>query len=149
MENICHTCIHITLCISVKFCTMVVPKRCKIWYFGQNFHFGSIAYIFSKIVNNHGIIFILMHKQKRPIYCDFCREFGYFNLKYQFVNIYIWASYKIIFIKVITKPCAKYYTDASRKMDSTNISQFLAISAHNLTFPQKIFNVGSILLCII
>ena len=29
------------------------------------------------------------------------------------------------------------------------ISQFLAISAQNLTFPQKTFNVGSILLCII
>ena len=43
----------------------------------------------NKIANHHCIIFILMHKQKRPIYCDFCREFGYFTLKYQIVNIYI------------------------------------------------------------
>ena len=99
-----------------------------------------------------------MHKQKRPISCDFCRKFGYLTLKYQIVNIHILSNFSRIhlsiitniFIKVITKPCAKYYTDASRNMDSTNISQFLVISAQNWTnFPQKIFNVGSILLCII
>ena len=62
-----------------------------------------------------------MHKQIRTISCDICTESAYLTLKYQIVNTQL-SIITNIFIKVITKPCAKCYIDALRNMDYFPIS---------------------------
>ena len=55
-----------------------------------------------------------------------------------------------VFIQEMNYQCAKFYTNISTNMDTTNIFQFLAIfSIESLLFYPKIANFGSIQLGII
>ena len=99
------------------------------------FRLSSMAYIFSKIVNHHcinGYFLRFLHRSwlLNPIISN-CEH----------IQLSIITN---IFIRLSPNP-VQNVTDASRNMD------YFPISCHFCTefdFPQKIFNVGSILLCI-
>ena len=77
-------------------------------------------------------------------------EFEYFTPKRLSFGLIHYGMIDHVFIQDMNYQCAKFYTNISSNMDTTNIFPFLAIfSIEFLLFYPKIANFGSIQLGII
>ena len=77
-------------------------------------------------------------------------EFEYFTPKWLIFGLLQLGIIDYIFIENIDYYCAKFYTNISTNMDTTNIFQFLSIFTQNFYYsPPQISNFGPIQLDII